>query len=172
MRRQKLKYSVAHELRVLLVQEVAGVRHEFQLKRPTEVFGHADRCVGTDAAIETAMQIKNQAEGHAQFAKSMQAVSRSIGEMFDSTNLAETQRDFERAMVKAETLEQQMDIFLDMTASSMLSYEGSGDDLVSDEEIDSMIQDEVVAEESTSELDQAIADGLADVRKELGKEGQ
>ena len=122
--------------------------------------------------IETAMQIKNQAEGHAQFAKSMQAVSRSIGEMFDSTNLAETQRDFERAMVKAETLEQQMDIFLDMTASSMLSYEGSGDDLVSDEEIDSMIQDEVVAEESTSELDQAIADGLADVRKELGKEGQ
>ena len=30
------------------------------------------------------------------------------------------QRDFERAMVKAETLEQQMDIFLDMTASSML----------------------------------------------------
>ena len=38
------------------------------------------------------------------------------------------------------------------------------------DEIDQMLQDEVIAEESRSELDDAIADGLADVRKELGKE--
>ena len=120
--------------------------------------------------IETALQIKNQAEAHGQFAKSMQAVSRAIADQFERTDLNETQREFEKAMVKAESLEQQMDIFLDMTSSSMLGYEGTGDELVSDEEIDQMLQDEVVAEESRSELDDAIAEGLADVRKELGKE--
>ncbi|MFQ5653137.1 MAG: hypothetical protein ACE5GW_00215 [Planctomycetota bacterium] len=120
--------------------------------------------------IETALQIKNQAEAHAQFAKAMNAVSRSIGEMFGSTDLTETQREFEKAMVKAQTLEEQMDLFLDMSSSSMFGYEGAGEDLVTDEEIDRMIEDEAVAEESKSELDQAIADGLDEVRKELGKE--
>ena len=120
--------------------------------------------------IETASQIKNQAEAHAQFASSMNAVSKSIAEAFGSTDLLETQKEFEKAMVKAETLEQQMELFLDMSSSSMFGYESSSDTLVSEEEIDRMIEDEAVAEESTSELDQAIADGLEDVRKELGKE--
>ncbi len=120
--------------------------------------------------IETAMQIKNQAEAHAQFARSMNAVSISIGEMFGSTDLNETQREFEKAMVKAQTLEEQMDLFLDMSSSSMFGYEGTGDELVSDDEIDHMIEDELVAEESSSELDPEIAKGLDDVRKELGKE--
>ncbi len=120
--------------------------------------------------IETASQIKNQAEAHAQFASSMNAVSKSIAEVFGSTDLLETQKEFEKAMVKAETLEQQMELFLDMSSSSMFGYESSSDTLVSEEEIDRMIEDEAVAEESTSELDQAIADGLEVVRKELGKE--
>lgn len=121
--------------------------------------------------IETAMQIKNQTEAHAQFAKAMQAVSTSIGEMWGSTDLAATQVDFEKAMVKAQTLEEQMDLFLEMSSSAMSGEVSSaGEDLVTDEEIDRMVEDEVVAEESISELDQAIANGLDDVRKELGKE--
>ena len=120
--------------------------------------------------IETAMQIKNQAEAHAQFAKSMNSVSKSIGEAFGATDMLETQKEFEKAMVKAETLEQQMDLFLDMSSSSMFGAEMSSDELVTEEEIDRMIEDEAVQEESVSELDQSIADGLADVRKELGKE--
>ncbi|MEM7166998.1 MAG: hypothetical protein AAF581_16160 [Planctomycetota bacterium] len=121
--------------------------------------------------IETAMQIKNQTEAHAQFAKAMRAVSTSIGEMFGATDLTATQVDFEKAMVKAQTLEEQMDLFLDMSSSAMSGeLSASGDDLVTDDEIDRMIEDEVVAEESISELDQAIANGLDDVRKELGKE--
>ncbi len=120
--------------------------------------------------IETALQIKNQAEAHAQFARSMQAVSRSIADMFDATNLNQTQRDFEKAMLKAESLEQQMDTFLDMTASSMLGYEGNGEELITDGEIDRLLADEVLEEESASELDRTIASGLRDVRAELGKE--
>ena len=120
--------------------------------------------------IETAMQIKNQAEAHGQFAKSMNAVSMAIGEMFGATDLKETQQEFEKAMMKAQSLEEQMDIFLDMSSNAMFGYEGSGDELVTDSEIDRMIEDEVMEEESSSELDDAISDGLQDVRKELGKE--
>ena len=141
------------------------------LKKTIQRTAHQKRALERQLlTIETAMQIKNQAEAHQQFAKSMNAVSKSIAEAFGSTDLTETQKEFEKAMVKAETLEQQMELFLDMSSSSMFGYEGSSDELVTEEEIDRLIEDEVVAEESTSELDQAIADGLDDVRRELGKE--
>ena len=61
-------------------------------------------------AIETAAQIKNQAESYSVFAKSMTAVSRSIGEVFGSTDLVRTQHDFEKAMAQAQTMEQRMKI--------------------------------------------------------------
>ena len=120
--------------------------------------------------IETALQIKNQAEAHAQFASSMNAVSHAIADAFGSTDLTQTQQEFERAMAKAESLEQQMEVFLDMSSSSMFGYEGAGSDVVSDAEIDRMIDDEVLAEESRSELDASIVDGLDAVRRELGRE--
>jgi len=120
--------------------------------------------------IETALQIKNQAEAHAQFASSMNAVSRAIGDAFGQTDLTSTQREFERAMTKAESLEQQMEVFLDMSSNSMFGYEGSSEDIVSDAEIDRMIEDEVLEDESSSELDSTIASGIDAVRKELGRE--
>ncbi|MCA8959542.1 MAG: hypothetical protein KDC38_03470 [Planctomycetes bacterium] len=120
--------------------------------------------------IETAMQIKNQAEAHAQFANSMNAVSKAIGDAFGRTDLTQTQREFERAMAKAESLEQQMDIFIDMSSSSMFGYEPSGSEVISDQEIDRMIDAEVLAVEDRSELDEEIASGLEAVRRELGHE--
>ncbi|MGE3165811.1 MAG: hypothetical protein AB7O52_12975 [Planctomycetota bacterium] len=119
--------------------------------------------------IETALQIKNQTEAHAQFAQAMRAVSMSIGEMFGATDLTSTTKEFEKAMSKAQSLEEQMDLFLDMSSSAM-GYEGTGEEIVSDEEIDRLVEDEAVAAESGSELDQSIERGLADVRRELGKE--
>ncbi|MFN0056877.1 MAG: hypothetical protein ACKVX7_00340 [Planctomycetota bacterium] len=118
-------------------------------------------------SIETAVQIKNQAESHAQFARAMNAVSRGIAEAFGNTDLVATQRDFEQAMAKAQSMEERMDVFLDMTSGAMNGYEGAGDEVVTDAEIDRMVADEVLAEESTGELDQNIQQGLADVRQEL-----
>ncbi len=120
--------------------------------------------------IETALQIKNQAEAHAEFATAMNALSKSISDMFGATDFTQTQKDFEKAMMKAQTMEERAELFLESSSSSLFGFEGSGEDLVSDEEIDQMIEDEAVAEESRSELDDAIDQGLADVRKELGKE--
>jgi len=73
-------------------------------------------------------------------------------------------------MLRAQTMEERADLFLESSSSSLFGYEGTTDDLVTDEEIDRMIEDEVVAEESRSELDEAIDEGLAAVRKELGRD--
>ena len=120
--------------------------------------------------IETAIQIKNQAEAYAQFAKSMNAVSRSISEMFGYTDLAQTQKDFETAMSRAQSMEERMELFLDMSSESMFGFEAeSMGDLVTDEEIDKLIEDEaahVEGEEADSEIDE----GLKEIRKELEKD--
>jgi hypothetical protein len=121
--------------------------------------------------IETAVQIKNQAEAHAGFATAMTALSRSIGEMFAATDMAKTQRAFESALVKAQTMEEQMDVFLDVSSEAMFGYEpaAASEDLVSDAEIERMITGEVVQAE-TAGLDAAIAAGLKEVEQELKRE--
>lgn len=122
--------------------------------------------------IETALQIKNQAEAHAQFATSMNAISKSIGEMFAKTDLAKTQVEFEKAMQKAQTMEEQMDIFLDLSSQSMLGgiAEG-GAEIVSDKEIDNLISEEV-AHDETAKIDDEIAGGIREIEEELGREGK
>ncbi len=119
-------------------------------------------------SIETAFQIKNQAEAHAQFATSMNAISKSIAEVFGETDLTATQKDFEKAMAQAENMEQRMEIFLDM-AEGTVSTGAEASDLVSDDEIDALIADEISHEESSG-LDEGISKGLDEIEKELGKE--
>ncbi len=120
-------------------------------------------------SIETALQIKNQAEAHGQFAKSIRAISTAIAEAFGATDLAETQADFEKAMAQAQSMEERMEIFLDLSSESMLGEAASGEELVTDEEIDSLIDAEIGAEEGKG-IDEAISKGLKEIEKELGKE--
>ncbi|MBI4576483.1 MAG: hypothetical protein HY722_09500 [Planctomycetes bacterium] len=122
-------------------------------------------------AIETAAQLKNQAETYGQFARSMNAVSRSIAEVFGDTDMARTQKDFERAMAQAQTMEQRMDLFLDLSAQSMFSgqTDAAAEDLVSEADIDRLLEDKVVHEEG-DDLDREIDAGLDEIRRELGRE--
>lgn len=120
--------------------------------------------------IETAAQIKSQAESHAQFARAMNAVSSAIAETFGSTDMIKTQRDFEKAMAKAETLEQQMDLFLSMSSESMFGYEpDTTDEVVSDADIDRLLEEEAVHEEESA-VEKEIAEGLSQIERELRKD--
>lgn len=118
--------------------------------------------------IETAFQLKNQAEAHAEFAKSMNAVSTAIGAAFGETDLEKTQVEFQKAMAQAENMEQRMELFLDM-AEATTPESMTADGLVSDEEIDSLIADEIERVESSG-LDREISEGLSEIEKELRKE--
>lgn len=114
--------------------------------------------------IETAQQIKNQAAAHAQFANAMNALSKSISESFGATDFVKTQQEFEKALAKAVTMEERMEMFLEMSSEGMMSSE-AGEELVSDEDIEALINNE-----KETSIDKEISKGLAEIEKELGKD--
>ncbi len=121
-------------------------------------------------SIETAMQVKGQAESDADFARSMGSVAKAISEVYGSVDFAKTQKNFEKAMMQAETLQQQMEIFLEMTQEHVMAGEVEGEEqLVSDADIDRMLEEEVVHEES-GPADADIEKGLKDIQEELDRE--
>ncbi len=120
-------------------------------------------------ALESAVQIKEQAEGHHEFASAMNALSKSIAEVFGATDMAKTQVNFEKAMSQAESLEERMDTFLEMTSESMFDYEGSSErELVSDGDIDKMLEEEVQHEEREG-IDEEIDKDISAIQKEIEK---
>lgn len=114
-------------------------------------------------AIETAAQMKNQMESYAAFAKSMNAVSRSIGEVFGTVDMAKTQRDFESAMSKAQSMEERMSVFLDMTSDTMLSGAGEDESVISDEELDRLLE----TDKPRNQMDPDVARELSKIEREL-----
>lgn len=117
-------------------------------------------------SLETALQIKNQAESDAEFARALLAVSRSVAEVYNSTDLVKTQKEFERALVQAETLGERMKIFLDVTTEHVSQSARDGEEMVSDQDLERMLE-ERVAEEESAPLDRQIDDGLREIEKEL-----
>lgn len=120
-------------------------------------------------SLETAMQIKNQAESDGEFARAMMEVSKSISEVYGATDLAKTQRNFEKALLQAETLQDRMQIFVEMTSESLSSADEEAEKILSDKDIDRMIDEEAVHEEKSG-LDKEIQKGLKEIEEELGKE--
>ena len=123
--------------------------------------------------IEAAFQMKNQAESFAVFAESMGVVSKSINEVYKTTDLEATQKNFEHAMMQADTMSQRMDLFLDMSKDSLFETDSvGGEQLVTDDEIDQMIgtNTEERKKMSREELDREIARELGeDVEKDEAK---
>jgi len=119
--------------------------------------------------VETARQLKRQAEAHAQFADAMVAISTGIGAFFGRTDLKKTQQEFLRALDQAQTMEQRMEVFLDMTREAMGQAEPAGAEVVSDEEIDRLVDAAITADESPA-IDTEIQKGLHEIRRELGEQ--
>ena len=120
-------------------------------------------------AIKNAMLIQQQAQASAQFAESMNLMAREIGRVFGEMDLTKTQAKWEQAVAQAGSMEQRMEVFLDSMEQSAMSGAGvttSREDLVSDDEIDRMINAEVLAAEKQelSKLDEL----ESEIAKELG----
>jgi hypothetical protein len=118
--------------------------------------------------IETAVQIKNQAESHARFAEAINAVSMSINELFGATDLAKTQAKFEEAMMKAQTMEERMELFLDMSSDSMfLAVPAGAADIINDDDVDKLI--EATSKDEEEQISRRIRDGIKDIEREIQK---
>jgi hypothetical protein len=93
----------------------------------------------------------------------MGLMATEIGKLFGETDLVKTQADWEKAMVQSQTMEERMDMFLD-TVEDVAAQDvetSKAAEVVSDEEIDRLIEAEAEAEHQ-KELDK-----LAGLRAEL-----
>src|SRR5690242_9398403 len=120
-------------------------------------------------AIRNAMLIQQQAAASQQFAESMNLMAREIGRVFGEMDLTQTQAQWEKAVAQAGSMEERMEIFLDSMEQSAIagsSQATAKEELVSDEEIDRMIQADVLAAEKQElgKLDEL----ESEIAKELG----
>ncbi len=120
-------------------------------------------------AIKNAMLIQQQAHASQEFAQSMNLMAQEIGRVFGEMDLTQTQAQWERAVAQAGSMEERMEVFLDsmeQTAISGAAATTAREDLVSDEEIDRMIQADVLAAErqELGKLDEL----ESEIAKELG----
>ncbi|MDB5290082.1 MAG: hypothetical protein JWL69_1323 [Phycisphaerales bacterium] len=120
-------------------------------------------------AMKNAMLIQAQAQANAQFAESMNLMAREIGRVFGELDLTKTQAQWERAVSQAGSMEERMEVFLDSMEQSAISGSATTsarEELVSDVEIDRMIQADVLAAEKQElgKLDEL----ESEIAKELG----
>jgi hypothetical protein len=119
-------------------------------------------------SMKNAMLIQAQAQANSQFAESMNLMAREIGRVFGELDLTKTQAQWERAVSQAGSMEERMDIFLDSMEQSAIAgaAPASKEELVSDDEIDRMIQADVLAQEKQElgKLDEL----ESEIAKELG----
>lgn len=119
-------------------------------------------------AIKNAMLISQQAQASAQFAESMNVMAKQIGAIFGEMDLTKTQADWEKAVAQAGSMEERMELFLDSMEDAARSGTAATtrEDLVTDGEIDRMIQAEVLASEKAElgKLDEL----ESEIAKELG----
>ena len=119
-------------------------------------------------SIKNAMLIQQQATASKQFAESMNLISTEISSTFAEMDLGKTQAQWEQAVNKASSVEEKMDIFLDSMEQSAIggSTSGAREELVTDAEIDRMIDADVMAQEK-SEMGKLDALEM-EIAKELG----
>jgi len=118
--------------------------------------------------LKIAAQMKDQAEMHGMFAKALSAVSKTIGDMFSSVDMTATQKEFEIAMGKAESMEQRVDLFLETSNETVFGEPSDAGEIVSDEEINKLIDVETAGSEAA--VDDGIEARLKEVQDELAKE--
>jgi hypothetical protein len=120
-------------------------------------------------AIKNAMLINQQAQASREFAESMNLMAQEIGKVFSDLDLTQTQAQWERAVAQAGSMEERMELFLDSMEQSAISGSATttaNQSLVTDDEIDRMIQADVLASEK-QELGKL--DALeSEIAKELG----
>ena len=101
-------------------------------------------------------------------AEALGAVSKTIAGLFSSVDMTSTQRDFEMAMTKAQNMEERVDLFLETSNESMFGEPADTGELVSDDEINKLIDIESAGSESA--VDANIDTRLKEIQDELAKE--
>lgn len=119
--------------------------------------------------FESLVQTKEKIEGYGQFAKGLQAATKSISSVFKNIDLAKTVTELNMAMGRAKQMDKTMSMVLDRVSATTFDMDYEGDDeAVSFEQIDSMIGERAQVEEG--KVDGKIDEMLGEIEKQLKKE--
>lgn len=100
-------------------------------------------------AVKNALLIKRQAEATADFSEAMSTMASEVSKLYGETDLVKTQMDWEKAMVRSQTMEERMAMFLDSVESAASEdISAAPAEAISDDEIDRMIDAEDAAEKA------------------------
>src|SRR5690606_607344 len=101
--------------------------------------------------------------------RALETAAQAIADSYGSVNLAQVHKNCERAISQSESMQSMMEMMMEQTGESIGSMEGAQtDELVSDNEIDRMIDEAIVAEEKV-ELDEKLGSRLDDLRARFEK---
>jgi hypothetical protein len=90
-------------------------------------------------AIETALQMQVEAESNKVFAESMNAISKSIGELFNARDMAKMEANFEKAALQAQSVEELTQNFIESFTNDMTEPDMEPGDDTSDDELNRLI---------------------------------
>ena len=121
--------------------------------------------------LETAMQAKGQIESFESFGTAMSAVSKSIEQAYGVTDLVKTQKQYEHAMVKAQNMEERIDLFLESSFDAVGDLtDADADAAISDEDLDRLIEESASKAEGIEGVDDEIEKGLKEIEREISKD--
>jgi len=119
--------------------------------------------------FEALVQTKEKIEGYGQFAKGLQAATKSISSVFKNIDLAKTINELNMAMARAKQMDRTMSLVLDRVSDTAFEGEYEGEEeAVSFEQIDSMITER--AQMAESQVDGKIDEMLGEIENQLKKE--
>lgn len=118
--------------------------------------------------LQIAMTVKDQAAADVNFARAMKEVATAIQELVQSVNMTQIQMQYEKSMAQSEALKDQMESFIDTASQTVQDRDMQSEAVVSDKEIDSLIEEEVARAEGDT-LEKDIEKGLSDIQKQLGE---
>lgn len=103
-------------------------------------------------AVKNALLIKRQAEATADFASAMSMMAREVSQLYGQADLLKTQTEWEKAMLRSQTMEERMGMFLDsIESAAQMDISAAPAEAITDEEIDRMITAEEQVEKARDE---------------------
>jgi len=124
-------------------------------------------------AMETVGIQRDQVKATGMFAQSMKALSDSIMAGAKPEDITKMQMELERALAKAETLDETLSAIMDATNEAIFSGEGLSEESL--KQVETAMRGEAVHEEGTQAEgtavpDERIAQGLRRIEEEMKKE--
>lgn len=116
--------------------------------------------------METMEARRDQVQATGSFVSSMKALTGSMLKGVSPEKLMQMQLDMEKALAKADSLEEMMAVMMDATAESVFSSEEATEEKIA--ELSRLMSEEAAQDESET-FDGRIAEGLKAVEEELKK---